>query len=280
MKAQLAPEYSAAAGQAFLAALIDPARDKIPCRAAVVVAHPDDETLGCGSLLSRISELTLIHVTDGAPRNGDDAARHGFASPQAYAAARRAELEQATAMAGLPTDRLVALGWSDQEASLHVVGIAHELARRLAGTDVVLTHAFEGGHPDHDAAALAVRGACHLLGTGAAPAVIEMPLYRAGPDGWAVQGFADTAGEVVLELTPEEQGLKQAMLAAFQTQRNVLTRFSSATERYRPAPAHDFSELPNGGELLYEIQYWGMTGARWLQLARPALTELGLEQGA
>jgi LmbE family N-acetylglucosaminyl deacetylase len=83
----------AAAG--FLAAAVDPARPSIPGRTVLVVAHPDDETLGCGALLARFADLTIIHVTDGAPRRGDDAARAGFSSPDAYAEARRRELREA-----------------------------------------------------------------------------------------------------------------------------------------------------------------------------------------
>ena len=273
------PASSPDAGQAFLAALTDPEQRAIPFRTAVVVAHPDDETLACGSLLPRLSGLTIIHVTDGAPGNGEDAARHGFDSPQAYAAARRAELERAVALAGIRPEQLAELGWPDQGASAHIAEIARDLAGRLANIDAVITHAYEGGHPDHDATAMAVSAAATLLGE-SAPAILEAPLYRAGPDGWAVQSFArDSRGpEVVLELTPDEQRLKQAMLNSFETQREVVMRFSAATERFRPAPDYDFGALPNGGQLLYEIQRWGMCGSRWLELARAARAQLGLER--
>ena len=48
-----------------------------PCRGsgewlAVVVAHPDDEMIGLGSRLSELGGVTLVYVTDGAPRDGRD----------------------------------------------------------------------------------------------------------------------------------------------------------------------------------------------------------------
>jgi LmbE family N-acetylglucosaminyl deacetylase len=41
-----------------------------------------------------------------------------------------------------------------QTAAFHMVEIAKRLRNFLRGFDVVLTHAFEGGHPDHDAVGL------------------------------------------------------------------------------------------------------------------------------
>jgi LmbE family N-acetylglucosaminyl deacetylase len=36
-------------------------------RVLVVVAHPDDETGGCGVLLQRLHQATVVFCTDGAP---------------------------------------------------------------------------------------------------------------------------------------------------------------------------------------------------------------------
>jgi len=268
------------AGEVFLAALGDPDRKRLYFRLTVVVAHPDDETIGCGSLLARSNDVTVMHVTDGAPRNLLDAQALGFGSAEAYAQARRGELEAAMALAGLPADRLIWLGWSDQEASLHLVDIAHDLSRRLSGTDIVLTHAYEGGHPDHDATAFATHAAAALLRSRGEPPpeIIEFPLYRAGPEGWIAQSFSSEprAGELAFELLTDERALKEAMFNVHASQRQVLSRFSISPERFRVAPRYDFSSLPNGGDLLYELMEWGMPGARWLEFTRAALAELRL----
>lgn len=271
------------AAEGCLAALADPERPPLPFRTLVIVAHPDDATIGCGAQLSRFTDITIVHVTDGAPKNGVDAARLGYAGPAEYAAARRRELEAAMALAGIPPERLVALGWSDQEASLHLPEIATGLSRRLAGAECVLTHAYEGGHPDHDATAFAVHAACALLRRGGpAPTIIEMPLYRAGPEGWAVQEFLPAAGrsEGIVKLRPEERDRKQAMFARHLSQIQVLARFTLDEERFRQAPDYDFASLPNNSDLLYEAQQWGMTGERWLELAHAARAELELGAAA
>src|SRR5437764_14240477 len=64
-------------------------------RVMIVVAHPDDETVGMGAQLRRLGDALLLQVTDGAPRDGRDAAARGFASTADYAVARRAELHAA-----------------------------------------------------------------------------------------------------------------------------------------------------------------------------------------
>ena len=54
----------------------------------------------------------------------------------------------------------------------------------MKDADLVLTHAYEGGHPDHDAVAFAVSGGGAARGSDAADTtVVEMPFYHAGPGG-------------------------------------------------------------------------------------------------
>ncbi len=184
--------------------------------------------------------------------------------------------------AEVPAKALVALDVPDQQAAFQLAGIARRLTQLCAeyATLLVLTHAFEGGHPDHDACAFAVQAACGLMRRKGLPppSVIEMPYYTIGETGWRVQQFGDMASpETVIHLRPDERRLKQAMLDAYVSQQDVLSLFPPGVERFRLSPGYDFTRLPNGGDLLYEYQHWGLTGSQWLQCTRAALRELGLK---
>jgi LmbE family N-acetylglucosaminyl deacetylase len=265
----------------LLAALVDPTRKPVAAHhVAVVAAHPDDETIGCGAQLARLMGATIVIVSDGAPRDLSDATAHGFDSAAGYAAAREKELSAALALAGVPQRMVVTLRLPDQGVAFALVDIARRLrdlcCRR--GITLLLTHPYEGGHPDHDATAFAVHAAKVLLRRwGRAVSIIEMPFYFLSGEGLVVQRFAPghSEREVVLHLEGEAQTLKRAMIARHATQRRTLSLFATDAERFRSAPAYDFAALPNGGRLFYAQQPWGMDGERWLQLSREALDEFG-----
>ena len=215
---------------------------------AVVVAHPDDETIGVGAQLPRMPGVTIVHVTDGAPRRRDAAARQGFESAEAYAAARRRELEAAMALVGVPPCSLLSLGIADQDAARHMVGLARRLARLFAERNiaVVLTHAYEGGHPDHDADGLrgAVRPsrlAARLIGR--EPLVVEMPLYHASTRGLGHAGLRRTRRRPPCRSgsTTAQRALKARLYAAHASQPGCSTALPIVVERFRHAPDHDFT---------------------------------------
>jgi LmbE family N-acetylglucosaminyl deacetylase len=195
-----------------------------------------------------------------------DARAYGFATAEAYADARTSELHSALLMAGVPGNRVTQLGIPDQQAIRNLGAIAGQLHRLFNRDNIclVLTHVYEGGHPDHDATAFCVHQAAQL--SSGQIAIIEMPYYRANGTGAVQQSFApDGTAPTVIPLSEQERCRKRQMIAAYKTQANVLAGFSVETEQFRVAPDYDFRQMPNGGRILYERENWGATGKDWLR---------------
>src|SRR3954471_547989 len=130
-------------GETILARLA--AGGPIAERIMIVVAHPDDETIGLGAQLGRFKDALLVHVTDGAPRDGGDARAYGFARVADYAAARQAELAASLCAGDAAGVRTVGLGIPDKEAWQDLAGLVRHIAEKLHAEQpaAIFTHVYE-----------------------------------------------------------------------------------------------------------------------------------------
>jgi LmbE family N-acetylglucosaminyl deacetylase len=243
-------------------------------RCAVVVAHPNDEIVGAGCLISKISPISVLHVSDGVSQMFENAYLRAHC-----AETRRRECIRALNLANVPADNVVEWQLQPFMAPYQLEGLSEKLLKffRKISPEVVLTHAYEGGHPDHDATAFAVHAAVRRLLTRLKPpAIYEMAIYPGNNGLSKVPEFLFDASResttLVLDATAVK--LKRQMFECFTTQREVMANTPLGPEKFREAPIYDFRLPPHFGKLHYEKLEFGITGKEWRSLARQALKTL------
>lgn len=246
----------------------------------LVVAHTDDESAAASKLVCDNREnLILLHATDSAPLNPEYARRAGFENRDEYRAARRAELLEAMAVAGLPPQQCIEskVAIPDLEATRNIRIIARSIASILGWHPIgrIYTHAYEGGHPDHDSVALAARLAVDATrdAGGREVELWEFPEYHAASGSLIASEFIPFERVAVTryDLSGPEQARKREMLECFRSQKRILERFPLEFEVVRPAPRYDFSRPPHEGQLYYESRPMGWSGSEWRRFAGNAM---------
>lgn len=228
---------------------------------AILVAHPDDESIAFGGVLQRIKQPYVLFTTDGAPRK--ESFWKPYRSRDDYASVRRQEASEALNFVKAPILFLsdyVEQGIADQElySNLKVAIRVCEKFLDDIRPDCLLTLAYEGGHPDHDASCFMAA----LIGKRRALPVWESPLYHSRINGsMAIQEFSTMTG-LEIELAVENDALekKLSMIHAYQSQSFLRKYWRPGVERFRPMAEYDFARRPMPWKLNYERWGWPMTG--------------------
>jgi LmbE family N-acetylglucosaminyl deacetylase len=125
--------------------------------AVIVAAHPDDEVLGAGGLISMLAaaraRLRLVAVTDG------ERSHRGHASRASLARRRTAETAAALRALGARAAEVVQLQLPDSGLADREDELTTALAPLIAGFDMCLAPWDRDMHPDHEAAGRAARRA-------------------------------------------------------------------------------------------------------------------------
>lgn len=223
-------------------------------RSLLIVAHPDDESVGAGVLLQRIQDPCVVFCTDGGPR--DSYFWQSYGGRENYVTVRGQETETAMRIAGVK--RTAFLNFCDQELHRNLrsaLNELNELAREFR-PDALLTHAYEGGHPDHDSCAFLA----YLLGSQQRIPVWEMPLYHRTGEGIRRQQFLQPTNDTaLLRGTAGELDTKRNMVRAHASQSQALKGFDLKCERFRPQASYDFWNPPKAEVINYEAWRWPLT---------------------
>ncbi len=228
-------------------------------RTLVLVAHPDDEAVGCGALLQRIEDPLVVFATDGAPRS--DFFWQNYNSREEYALVRAEEAKRALKSVGVERFHLLCVTNPivDQELYKEIDRAYQSLVQLIEAEapDAILSMAYEGGHPDHDACSfLAATAGEHF-----SVPVWEMSLYHRNASDITRQRFVTNDESFELDMSREELIRKMNMFAAYDSQSEVLREFLPYIERFRPMKSYNFSRPPHEGELNYEAWQWPMKGS-------------------
>lgn len=231
----------------------------------VIVAHPGDETLGCGRFLLRDpARVRILHIADGITRDEKVLRRSGAKSAADFVRIRHEELLAAMAVFGVTEEQIFSAGIAEREVLQnlpHAIDVILRLLR-LERPQEVYTHPFEGGHPDFDAVCFAVHRAVDTLEEQGEvrPAIQEFTGYHSREGLFHGAEFLTTYPMAQIAILDEdERERKEKALRCFRSQYDLYVRFAIREERWRRAERYDFGSRPHEGPLYYEVSRSGFS---------------------
>ncbi|WP_307081220.1 bifunctional PIG-L family deacetylase/class I SAM-dependent methyltransferase [Arthrobacter agilis] len=210
---------------------------RLPTRFLLLAAHPDDETLGAGALLARLTRdgvrCDVVVLTDGEASHPSSPTH----SPGRLAELRRREVADAVQLLA-PAARLSFEGLPD--GRLRPEDVAAVLLRELGDGDDTLTLVAapwrRDGHADHDAVGRAAADVCG----GRDIALLEYPIWL-WHWGTAEDQAADLDALSLHRLAAEDQERKAAALATHVSQTVPLSDAAGDEVLLAPAVLEHFS---------------------------------------
>lgn len=209
----------------------------------VFAAHPDDESIGASFFLQRQQNAYVAFATSGGYTFPDRLHRLGLASLSDYASKRENEAYDALNL--VPESTRYFLRFPDGGLQQHLAECFKSLTEAVDEhqPEFVLTHAFEGGHADHDCCSFLVS----RLRARREIRAWEMPIYHRIGTRTISQVFRDGTEIDLATATPSDAEItvKRAMLECHRTQvtLNVFNELgvdATRPELYRPQPEYDY----------------------------------------
>jgi LmbE family N-acetylglucosaminyl deacetylase len=176
--------------------------------AVILAAHPDDEVLGAGGLISMLAvsgaQLRVVAVTDG------ERSHRGHASRKALARRRTAETAAALHALGARATEVVRLGLPDSGLAARPDELTAAIAPLVAGFDLCLSPWDGDLHADHEVVGRAARA------TATGP-LLQFPIWMWH---WATPGDPRVpwTGALRIPLPPNTANRKRAAINCFASQ--------------------------------------------------------------
>jgi LmbE family N-acetylglucosaminyl deacetylase len=236
--------------------------------ALIIAAHPDDETMAMGGCIARWRRLGrrvfILFLTDGVPNNPAYFAGGMQWTAEEYRDRRRAEALAAAQRLGVEGGDLCFAGLTDQRVAFDLAkgleAIVTTIQRR--GARSVFVCAYEGGHPDHDAANFLTTIALQQMNSDRTIEAWEFPLYTAAGDRLMYASFGHEGAEIEIELEALDLAQKKDAIGAYASQQETLKWFPEPrVEQFRRLKGHDYRRPPTNGRTVYEIWGWPMRAA-------------------
>ena len=157
--------------------------------------------------LAAVEDVHVVHLTEVAGARADEARR---------------------ALLFANVDDVRSLGCPDREAVYYIRELADQVRAIIEELrpSTIVTTAYEGGHPDHDACAMIVQ----TLGQ-----AIEMPLYHARNGSFCALQFADGRDGIIIHLDSGQ--ILATCWRSFRSGSSASAWRPATTSRSRPTPA-------------------------------------------